>query len=483
MSAQPMNLVFILSDEHNREMMGCYGHPVVKTPNLDKLSRQGVRFTNAYCNCPICVPSRASMATGQYVHQIRNWDNAAPYTGDVPSWGHRLTAQGYHVTTIGKLHYRNETDDTGFPDMRIPLNVLDGVGDMFSLVRDNFQPRLVTRDKILSAGPGDSSYTRYDRAIAAEASHFLREEAPSIHSPWVLFVSLVTPHFPLIAPKEYYDLYPLDEVLFPRQYSLNERPMHPALERYRQMKALPDELDEHTVRKAVAAYYGLCSFMDAQVGVVMNAIEESGLAQSTRIVYTSDHGDTVGEHGLWFKSTMYEGSAAIPFLMAGPDVPEDTVCDDHISLIDCFPTILDAVGATPTEEDLSLPGRSLLAIANRKPIKNTRAFSEYHATGFSDGVFMIRVNQYKYVYYVGERPQLFDLESDPHELNDLAENEQFRSVLLECDQELRKIVNPEEIDRMAKEDQARKIEQFGGREKVLLEGFKIPYSPVPPQFR
>src|SRR5699024_9682339 len=133
-TTKPMNLVFIMSDEHNKNMLGCYGHPVVKTPNLDKLAKNGVKFNNAYCNSPICVPSRASVATGRYVHEIRNWDNAMPYTGEFPSWCHRLTEQGYKVVTIGKLHYRYDNDETGFPDIRLSMQVQDGKGDVYSLV-------------------------------------------------------------------------------------------------------------------------------------------------------------------------------------------------------------------------------------------------------------------------------------------------------------------------------------------------------------
>jgi len=125
-----MNLLFISSDEHNPAMMGCSGHPVVRTPNLDKLAARGVRFSSAYCNNPICVPSRASLATGRFVHRIEAWDNSVPYTGTPQSWGHRLLEQGHSVTTIGKLHYRDEADDTGFPDQRIPLHVMNGVGDI-----------------------------------------------------------------------------------------------------------------------------------------------------------------------------------------------------------------------------------------------------------------------------------------------------------------------------------------------------------------
>ena len=128
MTSKPQNVLFIMSDQHNRDILGHNGHPIIQTPHLDKLAKDGVNFTNAYSNCPICVPSRASIATGRYPHDNGSWDNAAPYSGDRPSWGHRLVNQGIQVTTVGKLHYRDAADDTGFLDQRLPLHVLNGVG-------------------------------------------------------------------------------------------------------------------------------------------------------------------------------------------------------------------------------------------------------------------------------------------------------------------------------------------------------------------
>ena len=149
------NLLFILSDQHNRKMMGCSGHPMVQTPNLDRLAARGTRFTQAYCNSPICVPSRASLATGQYVHKIRFWDNAHPYDGSVPSWGHRLMAQGYRVTSVGKLHYRKFGDPNGFHEEFNPMHVVDGVGDLLGLIRDELPPRKRNRLDVLQAGGGN----------------------------------------------------------------------------------------------------------------------------------------------------------------------------------------------------------------------------------------------------------------------------------------------------------------------------------------
>jgi choline-sulfatase len=480
-----MNLVFIFSDEHNKAMMGCHGHPVVRTPHLDRLAARGTRFTNAYCNHPICVPSRASLATGRYSHKIQSWDNSTPYIGEVPSWGHRLTAQGHHVTTIGKLHYAKTEDDTGFPDQRIPLHVVDGIGDLFSLIREDMPPRPSMRAKIVDAGPGESSYTRYDRGITEEAQRYFLEKSQSAdEKPWAVFISYVTPHFPLITPQEFYDLYPLDQVVLPKQYAIGERPTHPVLEEFRRVMDMRDTFDEHTIRKAVAAYYGLCSFMDAQVGAVVETIEQCGLAENTRIIYSSDHGDTLGDYGMWFKHTMYEGSAGVPLIIAGPDIPQGVVNDVPVSLVDGFPTIVEAVGAELMDEDLQhLDGISLLPIARGESRPNRTMFSEYHAAASCTGYFMIRKDQYKYVHYVGYAPQLFDLAADPDELIDLAEHEAYQDIVQMCERELRSICDPDAVNQQAFTYQRNRIEASGGRQVLLDMGNTIPYSPVPKKFQ
>ena len=175
---QGTNLLFLLSDEHNPTALGCSGHPMVRTPNLDRLAAQGTRFAEAYCPSPICVPSRASLATGRYVHTIRYWDNAHPYDGKIPGWGHRLMDQGHRVTSIGKLHYRDTRDPNGFDEEILPLHVVDGIGDLLGLIRDDLPPRLKNRGYITGAGPGESSYTAYDHQITEASLRWLHDEAP-----------------------------------------------------------------------------------------------------------------------------------------------------------------------------------------------------------------------------------------------------------------------------------------------------------------
>jgi choline-sulfatase len=482
MAVPARNLLFLMSDQHNRAMAGCYGHPAVRTPNLDLIASRGVRFTSAYCNCPICVPSRASMATGRYVHQLGLWDNAFPYTGGAASWGHRLAEHGHTVTTIGKLHYRDPADDTGFPDQRIPMHVHEGVGELYTLIRSGMGVREASRDRVTNAGIGESSYTTYDRAIADEACRWLGREGRERAAPWVLFVSFATPHHPWIAPPEFAALYPPESVPLPAQYRLAERPRHPVLDEIRRVQNVADEFDEDVLRRAIAAYFGLCTFMDAQVGRVLGALREAGLEDSTRIIYTSDHGESLGEHGLWWKSTMYEGSAGVPLLFAGPDLPAGSVVDTPVSLVDCFPTILECAGVPPSPDDGDLPGTSLFRAAGGEDGRGT-VFSEYHAASSSTGYFMIRGRHYKYVEYVGEPPQLFDLADDPGELRDLGCDPRYRDVVDRCAAELRRICDPEDVDRLAHRDQRRKMDEHGGEAAIRARGPRFNYgTPAPAQF-
>ena len=478
---RPTNVLFINSDQHSKRVLGCYGNPVVRTPNLDALAARGTRFPNAYCTTPICVPSRASLATGRYAHTIDSWDNATPYVGtEAPSWGHRLTGQGHQVTTIGKLHYRKVDDPSGFPDQRLPMHVLDGEGDFYGLLRGEM-PTRNQRRYVLEARAGESEYTRYDRGIAQAAVRWLHEEAQEQAKPWALFVSFLHPHFPLVVPDRYFNLYDPDALPLPVQWRPEEWPRHPALDFKRSRGMLDEPFDEPTLRNAIRAYYGMVSFLDEQVGLVLEALKQAGLAEDTRIIYTTDHGEQLGEHGLWWKNSMYEGSAGVPIILAGPDVPAGKVVGTNVSLVDGFPSIVEAVGAELAPEDADLPGESLFALARQDDRPRT-VFSEYHASFSPSGIFMVRGERYKYVHYVGYQPQLFDLVADPDETRDLADDPGYAEALAACERELRAICDPEAVDRRARADQRRRIDAAGGVEAVIAAGVKVPYTPAPEEF-
>lgn len=474
---QPSNLLFIMSDEHSRRVLGCHGHPMIRTPNMDALAGRGVRFTDAYCNSPICVPSRASFATGRYVHDIRFWDNGIPYDGSVPSWGHRLREAGHEAVSIGKLHFRSADDDNGFTDEQIPLHVIDGIGDLTGMIRDDMPARKVSLLLAEEAGPGDSDYQMYDDMITANAIEWIKRKGTKQRKPWVLFVSLVCPHFPLVSRPEFYNLYPEDQIPWPFDRAPDQRPQHPFYVKMNKSAIYDEGFDERRIRRAVAAYFGMVTFLDQNIGKLVSALSEAGLTDSTRVIYTSDHGDNLGNRGMWGKSNMYEDAAGVPLLMAGPEIPEGIVCHEPVSLVDGYPTILSCAGVKPDERDRDLPGRNWFDVA-RGVAEPGVVMSEYHAMGAPTGAFMIRKGDFKYVHFVGMAPQLFDLAADPLERRDLGQDPSYAGLVGDCETLLRTVVDPDKTDALARKDQAARVAAFGGREAVLARGV-LAHSPVP----
>ena len=479
---QPTNLLFIFSDQHTRRMSGCYGHPVVQTPNLDRLAERGTTFNNAYTNCPICVPARASLATGRYVHQIGHWDNGFPYDGHLPSWHHRLREQGFQADSIGKLHFKGQGTDHGFSQEIEPLHVVEGVGDILGCIRQN-PPRRQKRVGILNAGPGDSTYLQYDQRNADNTVRWLNQHTDD-EQPWALFASFVCPHPPYIAPPDLYQQYAGQDLPLPAQWQPDQWPDHPAIAAMRHFFHWEEPFTQAELHQLTAAYYGVTTYLDRQIGRVLDALAELGLAETTRVIYSSDHGESLGARGLFGKFTMYEEAAAVPFIMAGPDVPAGKTVNTPVSLVDCFPTIVEAVGAELTPADDDLPGQSLWALAQDDD-RQRAVLSEYHALGTENGYLMLRDAQHKLIYHVDGPPQLFDLAADPDETTDLAASPDHQPILTDLEKQLRAIVDPEAANAQAKADQQAKIASFGGEEAVRHRG-AFDNSPVPgekPAFR
>ena len=473
-----MNVLVILSDEHNREIAGCYGNPIVKTPHLDALAARGVVFENAYCNSPICVPSRASLATGDYVHRTGYWDSAAAYDGRVPSWHHRVREAGREVVSIGKLHYRSGDDDTGFSETYLPVYVVDGIGDVHGLLRTSRRTRRVARELALEAGRGMSTYTRFDTKVADAAVGWLQQRARRKHDkPWVLFASLLSPHYPLIAPDEFYDLYARLDLPPPRLYEATKRPDHPVIAHYRQTWNYDDFFDPERLEIGLKAYYGLCSFLDLQIGRILTALDRSGFADDTLVIYTSDHGESLGNRGLWGKSVMYEESSGVPLLVSGPGIDAGRRCATLVSLVDVYPTVVESMCGELDTREHRLPGESLISLLRKQPADRV-VFSELHDDGSLTGEFMVRQGSWKLVHYVGHPPQLFNLSADPFEENDLAGRPETSGLQRHLYGELLKIVDPDAVNQRVFADQQARIEQLGGAEAILLrEDFN--FTPVP----
>jgi len=473
----PSNLLIIMSDEHQARAMGCAGHPFVQTPYLDALATRGMRFRDAYTPSPICVPARAAFASGRYVHVNRLWDNAMPYTGEPKGWGHRLQEAGVPVESIGKLHYRSDEDPAGFDTEHIPMQVANGVGMVWASIRKEDERKVLEDSRMLGdyIGPGQSRYTEYDQAVTDRTARWLDERAQSgSDRPWCLYVGLVAPHFPLVVPQEFFDLYPLDTLPEPKLHPSTGYCRHPWVEKQNAMMNSEAKFKDPWERlRAMASYYGLCSWLDHNIGRILAALGDSGFADSTTVVYTSDHGDNVGARGLWGKSNLYQESVAVPLIMAGPDIAPGT-CDTPVSLLDLSATIPDHFGL-----DFRGDGQSLYRISSAPTDPDRPILSEYHAAGAVSGAFMLRKGRWKLNTYIGFAPELFDLQTDPEELTDLALDPAYAPVLSEMDAALREILDPEKVDAQAFADQAALIASFGGREAAL--GLGAPAATPPPR--
>lgn len=471
------NLLVIVSDEHRKDAMGCAGHPIVKTPNLDALAARGTMFEAAYTPSPMCVPTRAALATGDWIHRTGHWDSATPYAGQPRSWMHDLRDAGREVVSIGKLHFRSSEDDNGFSQEILPMHVVGGVGWAVGLLRKNPPPYDAAAELAADVGVGASSYTDYDRAITAAAEAWLADPARQ-ERPWAAFVSLVSPHYPLTCPEEWSALYDPDDMDLPVGYGLG-LPDHAELRNIGGFFNYDTYFDEQKMRAAKAAYYGLTSFMDDCVGRVLAALEASGQAENTVILYVSDHGDMLGDQGFWTKQVMYEASAGVPMIAAGPGIPAGHRVSTCTSLTDIAATAREVCGLAARAD---LPGVSLRGIAATPDDPDRTGFSEYHDGGSRTGAFMLRWGRWKYVYYVGEAAQLFDLDRDPRELADLAalaaDDPEIRAALVDGEDRLRLICDPETVNTRAFADQRRRIAELGG-EEACRNSYVFSHTPTP----
>jgi choline-sulfatase len=291
-----------------------------------------------------------------------------------------------------------------------------------------------------------------------------------------LFVGFVAPHFPLVVPQRYLDEIDIDAIAAPRLHPHSGYQRHPWVQRHADFSNADDELGTPERRRlALACYYALASFIDEQIGKVLQTLENTGLQASTRVIMSSDHGDNQGVRGMWNKSTLYREATHIPLILAGPGIPAGKVCATRTNLIDIAPTMLDNANLP---SDPSLPGRSLVAIANEKDDSQRIGFSEYHAVGSPSAAYLVQQGQWAYHHYVGYEPELFDMAVDPDQTVNLAAHDGYRSIREHMSSLLNQMLDPVATDQRAKADQDRLIARFGGREAALGKG-PAGASPVP----
>ncbi|MDF2959538.1 MAG: hypothetical protein K0S39_1273 [Paenibacillus sp.] len=450
------NILIVMSDEHAAHMAGCYGHPEVKTPQMDRLAAQGIRFDNAYCNSPMCVPSRMSFLTGQYAFQVDGWDNGSPLRADTPTFAHYFEASDYETVLCGRMHMVGEDRLHGFGK-----RLFD---DMDSWKSYNQKPartpeaRRSSNSHVTQCGPGQGSWQQYDAHVADLSLRYLEAKAEFGYAkPWLMVSGFMFPHFPLIAPPEYYQLYDPDKLKLPEWMNERLEDQHPAIRQLRYTFCNDQPVPEETVRKALASYYGLITLVDDYLGRMLDVVDGSSLKENTIVVYISDHGEMAGQHGIWQKQCFYESSVKVPMIIRMPECLGGKSIKENVSLVDLIPTILELAGIKLPS---SLSGRSLLPLIHdsNKAAAPRVVFSEYHAQGMLHAAFMIKKENYKYNYYAEypDQPELFQLDTDPGEQVNLAGRAEMASILREMHSELTAIVgDPAEIDARAKRNQAK----------------------------
>ncbi|MGE3796871.1 MAG: sulfatase-like hydrolase/transferase [Thermomicrobiales bacterium] len=429
------NLLLIMSDEHAPQFAGFHGHPIVKTPHLDRLAAGGVVFDNAYCNSPICSPSRMSFMTGKYVHHIDLFDNSTALSSDEPTWAHRMRSVGYDVVLAGKQHFIGPDQLHGFR-AQLARDLHSDIAHELYLWSDGITDAATPWKHMERAGPGSTPELDADDQAEEAALAYLRDPERRAQ-PWALTASFIAPHFPFIVPQEYWDMYPVDDIDLPRYVPGSVDDQHPVYQRMRRMFGLID-FPEDTVRRARAGYYALITWFDDKVGRLLAALDETGQRENTIVIYISDHGEMAGEYGMWRKSNFREHASRIPMVISWPGQLEGgRRITEVTSLIDLVPSMLELTGA-PIDD--TLDGHSFLPLLMGDldgPWKN-EAFCEYLAHGVARPMAMLRQGRFKLNFSLDDPVELFDLETDPDERLDLSSDpsyavvrEALRSRLLE----------------------------------------------------
>ena len=404
------------------------------------------------------------------------------FDGGHMSWMKRLRESGYETVGIGKMHFRSDADDNGFSRFIDTMQIADGVGDLVSALRYKAcEPTYQGLWDIWTSqyGPGDASpYRQYDERIVNEAIDWMRTQASSRSKPWALSVHFIAAHAPFVTPERFYRLYDPANVPPPVQFAEDERPTHPWVAHLRKILCHDNGVTLEQVQQVRAAYFAAVSYLDDLIGRVLASLDDLGLTETTRVIYTSDHGFSCGDHYIFGLFHLLEESLGVPLLMAGTDIPAGRTIGDPVSHVDLYPTILEGCGVSLTDDERGFAGRSLWPLIDGTSRRDSN-FAEYHGTGSMSGGFVLRERSFKLIYFVGMTPQLFDLASDPDEANDLACDPHNAAMVEEMVAKLRQRVDPEAVDRKAKEDQRALIARHGGEARVVQEMAGFSYSPPP----
>ena len=420
-----------MADQLAPQFLPCYGHKVVKAPTLNKLADEGVVFESAYTNSPLCAPSRFVMMSGRLPSKISAWDNAVEFSSEVPTYSHYLSSKGYRTCLSGKMHFVGPDQLHGYQD-RLTTDVYPS-DFTWHPDWDRADERLDwyhNMEVVTKAGPCKRSmYLDYDDEAVFSAKRYIFDYArDDSDEPFFLTLSMIQPHDPYLCREDKWNSYKEEDIDLPAT-PLGTVEEDPHAARLRHSYGASDvELNEQQIRNARRAYYGSISDIDDKVADVLNTIEEAGLSDNTIVIFTADHGDMLGERGMWFKMSYLEHSARVPLIVHAPKHFSERRVKQSVSLVDLLPTLVEMANdgkgfdyATPLE------GRSLMShLTNGKG--HDEVIGEYFGEGVASPMFMIRRGTRKFITSEGS-DHLYDLANDPHERNNLANNLAFKSEL------------------------------------------------------
>ena len=441
-AAPKLNVLFIAVDDMNADL-ACYGNPIVKSPNIDKLAARGVKFDRAYCQFPLCSPSRSSIMTGLRPDTTRVFDLQYHFRQglpDVVTIPQLFSKNGYYAARVGKIYHYGNPGDIGTSGLDDPASWQEFYNPA-GIDKTALEPEFVnfTPQRGLGSAMGhysdpkgrDEDHT--DGKVATQAIDLLEKHK---NEPFFLAVGFYKPHTPYIAPKKYFDLYPLEKIEVPKMPAGYEKTVPgPALHSTRPWPNFG--VTHEQARKAKQAYYAAISFVDAQIGRVVDALDRLGLARNTVIIFWSDHGYSLGTHGLWMKQSCFEDSARVPMILAGPGIKAGTPSSRVVEFVDVYPTLADLAGLTPPK---NLPGVSLRPLlANPSAAWGRPAFTQVERGGFPG--HSVRTPKWRYTEWGdhgSEGIELYDEEKDPGEMKNLAADPKNAATIAELKALVRK---------------------------------------------
>nr|WP_322938926.1 choline-sulfatase [Pseudomonas sp. s4] len=425
------NILFIMADQMAAPILPLHdAASPVQMPNLMKLAEQAVVFDSAYCNSPLCAPSRFTLVSGRLPSKIGAYDNAADFPADVPTYAHYLRRLGYRTALSGKMHFCGPDQLHGYEERLTsdiyPADYGWAVNWDEPDVRASWYHNM---SSVLQAGPCvRSNQLDFDEEVVFKARQYLYDHVRMTpDQPFCLTVSMTHPHDPYTIPREYWDRYEGVDIPMPRQH-IEQAEQDPHSQRLLKVIDLWDKpLPEDKIRDARRAYFGACSYIDDNIGKLLKTLEECGLADDTLIVFSGDHGDMLGERGLWYKMHWFEMSARVPLLVHAPKRFAAHRVSQSVSTLDLLPTLVELAGGQ-VEQGLELEGHSLLPHLQGKG-GHDEVLGEYMAEGTLSPLMMIRRGPWKFVYSEQDPLLLFNLDSDPQELHNLAECGEHKGIL------------------------------------------------------